>query len=29
MVKLINLISGKEIQKEDLDDIDTALPVKK
>ena len=28
MAKLINLIPGREIQKEDLDDMDTALPGK-
>jgi hypothetical protein len=28
MAKLVNLIPGKEIQKEALDDMDTALPGK-
>ena len=28
MAKLINLIPGKEIQKENLDDMDTSLPGK-
>lgn len=28
MAKLINLIPGREIQKENLDDMDTALPGK-
>ena len=28
MAKLINLIPGRDIQKEDLDDMDTAIPVK-
>ena len=28
MAKLINLIPGREIQKEDLDDMDTAIPAK-
>jgi hypothetical protein len=28
MAKLINLIPGKEIQKEDLEDMDVAIPSK-
>lgn len=28
MIKLINLIPGRDIQKEDLDDMDTAIPAK-
>ncbi len=28
MAKLINLIPGRDIQKEDLDDMDTAIPAK-
>ena len=27
MAKLVNLIPGREIQKEDLDDMDVSLPV--
>jgi hypothetical protein len=28
MAKLINLIPGKQIQKEDLEDMDTTIPAK-